>query len=61
MKAKDYKILKECIERGSVFGLSRAYKHNEQPEVDFVAQCIEEAVLHEICEYFDFEDLDERQ
>jgi hypothetical protein len=56
MKANDYKVLIEAIERGVAYGHSRAYKHDDKPTDDIVKMCIEDAVITEILEWFDFDD-----
>jgi hypothetical protein len=58
MKAKEYKLMSECIERGTAFGLSRAYKYYDPPTKEQIQQYVEESVMNEICEYFNFEDDD---
>ena len=56
MKAKEYNLIAECVENGVMLGWNRAHKHNDEPDSQHVRECIEQAVLNEICEWFDFED-----
>jgi hypothetical protein len=56
MKVKEYTVLTDCVERGVAFGMSRAYKHSDTPTLDYIKRQIEDAVLVEICEYFNFND-----
>lgn len=56
MKVDEYKVLVMCLENGVQVGWNRAHKHSDTPEDYYVRQCIEEAVLHEIFEYFKFDD-----
>ena len=56
MKAKEYNLIAEYIENGVMLGWNRAHKHNDEPDPQHVRECIERAVLNEICEWFDFED-----
>jgi hypothetical protein len=59
MKAKEYRIITDCIERGVEYGYNRAYKHGcDAPTVETLKAEIERAVINEICEYFNFEDDD---
>ena len=58
MRANEFKLMSECIERGTAFGLTRAYKHYEPPTREQIQQYIEESVMNEICEYFNFKDDD---
>lgn len=56
MKAKEYLLLRECVERGVVRGWNRAHKYVDAPEPENIRDNIEECVLAEICEYFTFDD-----
>jgi hypothetical protein len=65
MKANEYLILSDCIERGVNAGWRRAFKHWDVPaEVaewleeheDHIKDSIDIAVKNEICEYFKFEE-----
>ena len=56
MQVKEYTVLTDCVERGVAFGLARAYKHNDTPTLDYIKGQIEDAVLLEICEYFNFKE-----
>jgi len=55
MKVKEYTVLTDCVERGVAFGMSRAYKHSDTPTLDYIKRQIEDAVLLEISEYFNFD------
>lgn len=54
MKVNEYKVLTEAIERGISYGWNRAYKHTDNPTADAIKTQIEDAIMQEICEYFDF-------
>jgi hypothetical protein len=56
MKAKEYNLIIQCIEIGVMLGWNRARKHNENPDPETIRNEIEQAVLNEICEWFDFSD-----
>lgn len=60
MKANDYKVLSKCIEIGIDFGLMRYQKYTEfdlpDSEIDKIKQSMEEAIINEICEYFNFDE-----
>jgi hypothetical protein len=56
MRVKEYTVLTDCVERGVAFGMSRAYKHSDTPSTEYINQQITDAVLSEICEYFDFKE-----
>jgi hypothetical protein len=56
MKAKEYNLIIQCVENGIALGWNRAHKHTDTPDAEAIQQAIEDAVLNEICEWFDFED-----
>ena len=51
-----YPLLARAIEEGCTIGLNRARKYDDKPEYEAVRDAIEEAVLSEVCELFDFGD-----
>lgn len=59
MKANNYKVLSKCIEIGIDFGFMRYQKYTEfdlpDSEIDKIKQSMEEAIINEICEYFNFD------
>ena len=40
-----------------MLGWNRAHKNSDEPEPQHIRDQIEQAVLNEICEWFDFEDV----
>jgi len=57
MKAKEYNLIAQCVETGVMLGWNRAHKHDATPEDEAIRNTIEMAVLNEICEWFDFEEV----
>jgi hypothetical protein len=57
MKAKEYNLITQCVETGVMLGWNRAHKHDATPEDEAIRNAIEQAVLNEICEWFDFEEV----
>lgn len=55
MKAKFYPLLERCVELGVHFGVSRAYKHVENPSLEAISDSVIREVMNEINEWFDFE------
>ena len=51
-------ILEMAIEEGVRRGYSRAHKHNEDPSEEVICETIEECVMSQIYEYFEFSDTD---
>lgn len=56
MKPKTRVILELAIGEGVRYGYSRAHKHIENPSEGAVIEAIEEAVMSQIYEYFDFDE-----
>lgn len=56
MKCDEYQVLCDCVERGVVAGWHRAHKHQDQPSVEAIHACIENAVMLAISNYFQFEE-----
>jgi hypothetical protein len=53
---KIYNLLSRCIEDGIRRGYRRAHKHVESPAEDSIFLNIEECIMGEITEWFDFEE-----
>ena len=45
-----------CIENGIAYGLGRAYKHTDEPTDDQIKFVLRDAIMHEIYEWFEFEE-----
>ena len=60
MKPKIYPVLEMCLEKGITLGYNRAFKHNDHPTEDAIKESIHKAILNEIYEWFDFEDVQEK-
>jgi hypothetical protein len=56
MKAKEYNLIAQCVEDGVMLGWNRAHKHTEDPDPEAIRDAIEQAILSEICEWFDFDE-----
>jgi hypothetical protein len=55
MKPKTDLVLEMCIKQGIDYGWTRAHKHFENPPENIVKEEIENAISHEICEWFNME------
>ena len=56
MTPNHYKLLQRCVEEGLKLGYNRAHKHNDAPEPEQIMEAQEQAIMDEVCEWFDFED-----
>ena len=59
MKPKFRVILEQAIEEGVRRGYHRAHKHVENPTEGAIIEQIEDAVMSQIYEYFEFSDTDD--
>ena len=55
MKPKSMHVLEMCIENGVNLGVSRAFKHNDNPPRELLAEKVEQAIWEQLHEWFDFE------
>lgn len=58
LRPKTYPILAEAVENGVKYGYHRAHKHNDNPDREEITDAIISAVLNEIFEWFDIDDLE---
>lgn len=56
MKPKSYQVLCMAVEEGVAYGVHRAYRHSDTPTHDYMTNCIADAVLNSICEWFDLDE-----
>ena len=45
-----------CVEKGVQMGWGRAHKHEADPDPERIHDCIYDAVLYEIFDWFNFKD-----
>lgn len=57
VRVKTYPLMSEAVEIGTDRGWRRAHKHTDAPDQFVICTAIEQAIMEEICERFDF-DLD---
>jgi hypothetical protein len=58
---KSYELLDRCIEDGVAYGWMRAHKHNAKPDEQQVQNEITNAVMQEICAWFEFKGAEDEQ
>ena len=51
-----YKVLERAVEDGVRYGYRRAFKHNDHPSEEAICEAVENAVMSEIGEWFEFGD-----
>lgn len=56
MRVRAYEVLSRAVEEGTASGWRRAHKHTDTPGEDAIKDQIVQAVLSEVCEYFDFDE-----
>jgi hypothetical protein len=55
MKPKIYTILNNAIEEGCRYGVSRAFKHDDDPSSDSIEREVHKAIMDAMNEVFEFE------
>ena len=55
MRAKEYKVLEEAIERGLSIGYQRAYKHSDHPAPADIWAAQSREIMIEVDSYFTFD------
>lgn len=56
MKPKFYEVLSMAIEQGVTMGAHRAYKHTSSPRLEDLQDCIHQAVMSSLYEWFEIDD-----
>lgn len=56
MKPKTYQVLTMAVEEGAAYGVMKAFKHSDNPTHEYITNCVADAVINSICEWFDLED-----
>lgn len=56
MKPKIFNLLERCVEDGVKRGYGKAFKHVENPTEGAICEHIEDCVMSQIVEWFDFEE-----
>jgi hypothetical protein len=56
MKPRFYNLIESCVTRAVPYGLRRAHKHIDDPTDDQIASAISNAVMSELCEFFNFDE-----
>lgn len=54
MKARTYEIMRRAVEEGVAYGWRRAHKYNDKPDDASLKEAIEDGVMSEVCEWFEF-------
>lgn len=57
MRARVFELLERCIEDGIRYGINRAHKHTDSPTREQLEMAITQAVLHQVDEWFQFDDV----
>ena len=55
-----YKVLTMAVENGVALGVMRAHKHSAKPTDEAIIAAVERAVIDEICEWFKFNEEDDK-
>ena len=59
MRANEFKVLEDCIEKGIDYGLMRFHKYYDfeisDEHENILKQQLHDGILNQICEYFNFD------
>ena len=55
MKIKIYKLIEELVEQGTNAGWNRAHKHTDTPDEETIKNCIEQYIMNNFHDYFEFD------
>jgi hypothetical protein len=59
MKANEFKVMSDCLEKGIDYAFNRFYKYNDfdipKDKEEALKDLLEDAISLQICEYFNFE------
>lgn len=55
-RVRAYPVLCHAVEEGVAYGWRRAHKHIDAPDAQTIEDQIVDAVLSEVCQYFDFDE-----
>ena len=55
MKPDTYKLVEQCVENGVAYGWLRAHKHTDTPAAEQIQEKIRQAIMNEVCEWFQFD------
>lgn len=56
MKARTYKILQECIERGLEHAVKKVFKKEDKVNADVIINQAMIDIMNEVCENFSFDE-----
>jgi hypothetical protein len=59
MKPNYYQIIKDCVEAGCRRGVSKAFKHTEDPSYDDIETSVHDSIMIEITGKFTFDSIEE--
>lgn len=49
-RVKIYPVLVQCVEEGAAYGVRRAFKHTDHPEMEVICEHVEREILNLLCE-----------
>ena len=53
LRLNAWKVLSRAVEEAVAYGYGRATKHTDTPSRETLCQCIAEALLHDLAEWFE--------
>ena len=56
VKIKAYTVIERAVEEGVEYGIARAHKHTDKPQLAQIKHEVETAVMNELSEVIDWEE-----
>jgi len=56
MRPKTYRLVEMAVQEGVDYGYGRAFKYSDKPSDSAIKEEILQAVMTQICEWFDFDE-----
>lgn len=53
MNVNMYKVIEHCVTEGTLYGISRAYKYEDNPSKDKIAQEVQNYIMLELSEWIE--------
>jgi hypothetical protein len=59
VKVDLYAIISRAVDEGTAYGVRRAFKHTETPDIEATIECVSREVMNALCEVLRFDDVRE--
>ncbi len=56
VRLRAYPLVQRAVEESVAYGVRRAFKHTDAPDVESIIEAVDQSVMNAMCELFDFGD-----